>query len=177
MRYISRAIAKSGPHREPALIPSPQRGGGVVNVAKSRPPSTAPASGAENSTPNTAVNIYALPSEERTWSLIQQYFYKTGQLLPFIHEPSFCETYFQMKKEKFSKVRRTWLGLLNIVLAISASLSTKGDMPGEKRMQESDVYYQRANGLCDRDSRRNASLEMGMYRPGVNHVFRTNLNS
>lgn len=30
-----------------------------------------------------------------------------------------------MKKERFRKVRRTWLGLLNSVLAIAASLSTK----------------------------------------------------
>ncbi|BCR91336.1 putative C6 transcription factor [Aspergillus chevalieri] len=165
MRYISRAIAKASPHRDPTLNPStPQREcGRKVSVAKSRPPSRGPELGAENLIPSPAVNIYALPSEERTWSLIQQYFYKTGQLLPFIHERSFCETYFQMKRERFSKVRRTWLGLLNIVLAIAASLSTNGDMPAEKRIQESDVYYQRANGLCDRDSRRNASLEMVQY--------------
>lgn len=136
----------------------------MISVAKSRPPSRGAESGAENSIPSPAVNIYALPSEERTWNLIQQYFYKTGQLLPFIHEPSFCETYFQMKREKFSKVCRIWLGLLNIVLAIAASLLTKGEIPTEKRIQESNVYYQRANGLCDRDSRRNASLEIGMYQ-------------
>jgi hypothetical protein len=165
LRYISRAIAKTSPHREPALVPSPsQRTRGTVNGAKS--PSTGRPVSVENLNLSAAVNIYALPSEERTWSLIQQYFHKTGQLLPFIHEKSFCETYFQMKKERFRKVRRTWLGLLNIVLAIAASLSTKGDMPAEKRIQESDVYYQRANGLCDRDSKRNASLEMGECRCG-----------
>ncbi|KAJ5983385.1 hypothetical protein N7481_005484 [Penicillium waksmanii] len=147
---------------DPALVPSSsQRTCGTVNGAKS--PSTGRPVSVENINLSAAVNIYALPSEERTWSLIQQYFHKTGQLLPFIHEKSFCETYFQMKKERFRKVRRTWLGLLNIVLAIAASLSTKGDMPAEKRIQESDVYYQRANGLCDRDSKRNASLEMVQY--------------
>ncbi|CAI7674846.1 unnamed protein product [Penicillium manginii] len=155
-------FAKTSPHREPALVPSSsQRTCGTVNGAKS--PSTGRPVSVENINLSAAVNIYALPSEERTWSLIQQYFHKTGQLLPFIHEKSFCETYFQMKKERFRKVRRTWLGLLNIVLAIAASLSTKGDMPAEKRIQESDVYYQRANGLCDRDSKRNASLEMVQY--------------
>lgn len=164
LRYISRAIAKTSPHREPTLVPSPsQRICGTVNGAKS--PSTG-FPGSENLNLSAAVNIYALPSEARTWSLIQQYFHKTGQLLPFIHEQSFCETYFQMKKERSRKVRRTWLGLLNIVLAIAASLSTKGDMPAEKRIQESDLYYQRANGLCDRDSKRNVSLEMGECRRG-----------
>lgn len=162
--YISRAIAKTSPHREPALVPSPlQRTCGTVNGAQI--PSKGCSVSVENLNLSAAVNIYALPNEERTWSLVQQYFHKTGQLLPFIHEKSFCETYFQMK-EKFRKVRRTWLGLLNIVLAIAASLSTKGDMPAEKRIQESDVYYQRANGLRDRDSKRNTSLEMGECRHG-----------
>lgn len=165
LRYISRAIAKTNPQREPALVLSPSpRSGGTANGAKF--PSTGRLVSVENLNLSAAVNIYALPSEERTWSLIEQYFHKTGQLLPFIHEESFCETYFQMKKERFRKVRRTWLGLLNIVLAIAASLSTNGEMPAEKRIQESDVYYQRANGLCDRDSKRNATLEMGECRCG-----------
>lgn len=109
------------------------------------------------------INMFALPSEERTWSLIQIYFEKTGQLLPFIHEASFCETYFRMRENNFRRVRRTWLGLLNIVLAIATSLHTEGDLPAGKRIQESDIYFQRANGLCDRDSKRNASLEMGAW--------------
>lgn len=167
MRYISRAIlqAKSGDELADVLTPTDQRHSGIVNVSKSRPPSPEPTPGKTNNLMRDAgVNIYALPSEERTWSLIQQYFHKTGQLLPFIHEPSFCKTYLQMKNERFRAVRRTWLGLLNIILAIAASLSAKDDIPVDKRIQESDIYYQRANGLCDRDSKRNASLEMGMYR-------------
>lgn len=167
MRYISRAIlqAKSGNELADVLTPTDQRHRGIVNVSKSRPPSPGPTPGRTNNLMrNTGVNIYALPSEERTWSLIQQYFLKTGQLLPFIHEPSFCKTYVQMKNERFRAVRRTWLGLLNIILAIAASLSAKDDIPVDKRIQESDIYYQRANGLCDRDSKRNASLEMGMCR-------------
>lgn len=114
------------------------------------------------------VNMFALPSEERTWGLIQIYFEKTGQLLPFIHEASFCDTYIRMREDNFKKVRQTWLGLLNIVLAIATSLHTEGDMPAEKRIQESDIYFQRANGLCDRDSKRNASLEMGRWASDLN---------
>lgn len=109
------------------------------------------------------INMFSLPSAERTWSLIQTYFEKTGQLLPFIHEASFCETYFRMRENNFKQVRRTWLGLLNIVLAIATSLHTEGDQPAGRRIQESDIYFQRANGLCDRDSKRNASLEMGAW--------------
>lgn len=168
MRYISHAILQAKPRNELAdvVTPTDQRHSGIVNVSKSRPPYPGPTLGRANSLTrrNAGVDLYALPSEERTWSFIQQYFLKTGQLLPFIHEPSFCKTYLQMKNERFRAVRRTWLGLLNIILAIATSLWAKDDIPIDKRIQESDVYYQRANGSCDRDSKRNASLEMGMRR-------------
>lgn len=163
MRHISRAIARgNASNTSVAQISPPDQGvGGMVNVSRSRPASDGSEQRKRGTATTNRVNTFALPSEDRTWSLIRQYFYKTGQLLPFIHQPSFCETYFQMKADKFTKVRRTWLGLLNIVLAIATSLSTEGNMPAERRIQESDIYYQRANGLCDRDSKRNASLEMG----------------
>lgn len=137
--------------------------GGLVSVGRSRAPSLHQRVSTKDCSVRTHVNIYALPPEERTWSLIEQYFQKTGQLLPFIHETSFCETYLCMRREGFSKISRTWLGLLNIILAISTSLSTNGEISPEERIQESDIYYQRANCLCDRDSKRNASLEMGEY--------------
>ena len=109
------------------------------------------------------VNIYALPSEGRTWSLIREYFQKTGQLLPFVHEDSFCATYFEMKKSNFTMARRTWLGLLNIILAMATTLHVEASVSAEKRIEESDVYYQRANGLCDKESRRNISLELRKF--------------
>lgn len=107
------------------------------------------------------VNIYALPPEARTWQLISEYFQKTGQLLPFIHEQSFCDTYFEMKHTGFTMARRTWLGLLNIILAMACTLTVDGYATAEERIAESDVYYQRANCLCERESRRNISLELG----------------
>lgn len=111
-----------------------------------------------------SINIYALPSEPRVWTLIHKYFSKTGQLLPFIHEQSFCETYLQMKRDNFSTIRRTWLGLLNIMLAIAATLAIETDVSAQKRIEESDMYYQRAHGLCDRKTRQNISVELGMRK-------------
>lgn len=107
-----------------------------------------------------SVNMYALPSEDRTWALIREYFQKTGQLLPFIHEESFCDTYFQMKQNNFTMARRTWLGLLNIILAMATTLSVEA-YGSAKRIEESEVYYQRANALCDKEFKRNVSLELG----------------
>lgn len=166
MHYISRVVARANSQNQSTFsLPPPEpRRGGMVNVSRSQRASVGSADLNMNLPAPTRVNIYALPSAERTWSLIQQYFQKTGQLLPFIHEASFCKTYFQMKRENFKKVRRTWLGLLNIVLAITVSLSAENDIPAELRIRDSDIYYQRANGLCDRESKRNASLEMGMWK-------------
>lgn len=110
------------------------------------------------------VNMYALPPEKRTWTLIAQYFQKTGRLPPFIHEASFRETYFQMQRNKFTMARRTWLGLLNIVFAMATTLSVEGYPSAEERIKESEVYYQRANALCDKEPRRNISLELGTSR-------------
>ncbi|KAJ9377612.1 transcriptional regulator family: Fungal Specific TF [Paecilomyces variotii] len=164
MRHISRAIARGNTRNPygPALSPYDRFGGGMMSVSRAQP-TTDNLGRRRSGNAAEGVNIYALPPEARTWNLIRKYFLKTGQLLPFIHEQSFCETYFQMKRDNFTKVRRTWLGLLNIILAIATSLSTEGDLPAEKRIEESDIYYQRANGLCDRESRRNTSLEMVQY--------------
>lgn len=153
------------PDREscPVIVPPAQKRGGMVSITRS----THQVATAMASSASTRVNVYALPPDHRSWSLIGQYFQKTGQLLPFIHESSFCETYVQMRREGFTKVSRTWLGLFNIVLAISVSLSFKDDISPAERIQESDIYYQRANGLCDRDSKRSASLEMGRYGTGI----------
>lgn len=161
MRHISRAIARQSQQGNCVGSISPKSGGGMLNVSRSFP---SPEGSRHNpsATSKAEINIFALPSEQRTWHLIQIYFEKTGQLLPFIHEASFCETYFRMKEDNFKRVRRTWLGLLNIILAIATSLHTEGDLPAGQRIQESDIYFQRANGLCDRDSKRNASLEMGL---------------
>jgi hypothetical protein len=110
---------------------------------------------------DTHVDIYELPPEDQSWDLLEIYFSKTGQLLPFIHEQSFRETYLQLKIYNFDKVRRTWLGLLNVIFAIAMSLSNDSDIPAQQRIEQSDVFFQRANALCDRESRRNTSLEMG----------------
>ncbi|KAI1830848.1 transcriptional regulator family: Fungal Specific TF [Penicillium roqueforti] len=165
LQYISQAVATVNSQGRSIFATSPleQRRRGIVNVSK---PVFCPAGSTDLELTTFIpgrVDMYALPSEERTWDLIQQFFQKTGQLLPFIHESSFCETYRQMKRENSKGVRRTWLGLLNIILAISTSLSAKDNIPAEIRIQQSDIYYQRANSLCDRESRRNASLEMVQY--------------
>ncbi|CAK7216114.1 hypothetical protein SBRCBS47491_002722 [Sporothrix bragantina] len=135
-------------------------GGGSGNVCSS----SNHAHGTTTPPTMAAVNIYALPSEARTWSLIREYFQKTGRLLPYVHEATFCATYFALKSSNFTSARRTWLGLLNIILAMATTLHVDTSVSAERRIAESDVYYQRANALCDdKEARRNMSLELVQY--------------
>ncbi|KAK9319526.1 fungal-specific transcription factor domain-containing protein [Lipomyces orientalis] len=165
MRYLSRAMSKTESNDVSRVVTPPpvRKRGGMESVGQTQAPGVSQEPTAVDFIAPRHVNIYALPPEDRTRTLIEQYFEKTGQLLPFIHEISFRETYLQMRLRGFSKIRRTWLGLLNIILAISTSLSMKDGISPEERIQESDIYYQRANSLCDRESKRNASLEMVQY--------------
>lgn len=133
---------------------------GGMSVSRTHPVQDDPDLTQPNRT-HGGVNIYALPPEARIWSLIKEYFQKTGQLLPFVHEESFCAVYFELKRSNFTLARRTWLGLLNIILAMATTLYVEAPLTAEKRIEESDVYYQRANGLCDKESKRNISLELG----------------
>ena len=109
------------------------------------------------------VNIYALPLEVETLRLIKQYMSYTGLLYPYLSEETILETYDQMKRDKFTKVRRTWLGLLNMVLALSTSTSVNREITSKQRTKESDVYYQRALGLCNNQILRGTSLEIGKH--------------
>jgi hypothetical protein len=116
----------------------------------------------QNNIHRDKVNIYALPQESQTRELLNHYFSTTGLLFPYLHEQTFWETYEDMRRNEFTKVRRTWLGLLNIVLALATSTRVKCDTNAERRIQESDVYYQRALGLCEKQMLRASSLEAGM---------------
>ena len=162
VRHISLAITQRNEQRQP--VSSASNHARIVTgwMSVSRPHHVQ--QGAHDtglSATHRGINIYGLPTEVRTWSLLKEYFQKTGQLLPFVHEESFYETYFQLKRNNFTMARRTWLGLLNIIFAMAATLSVEGNMSAEERIEESDVYYQRAHGLCDKESRRNISLELG----------------
>jgi hypothetical protein len=163
LRHISLAMARMGDLSQ--SMPSPsnraQDVAGGMSVSRPHPVEDDNNAGRGGRLPGS-VNIYALPSEARTWSLIQEYFQKTGQLLPFVHEETFCATFFTMKRSNFTMARRTWLGLLNIILAMATTLHIDRTISSEKRIEESDVYYQRAIGLCDKESRRNISLELGV---------------
>ena len=134
---------------------------GVIGVSQPPSPTTRP-QGSKNNTRN-GINLYALPPEDVARELIKQYFDDTGLLFPYIHEQTFLNTYDETKKSNFTKVRRTWLGLLNIIMAFATSTRIESGHTAEKRAQVSDVYYHRAAGLCEKQIMRGTSLEVGKF--------------
>lgn len=155
LRHLSRAVVQQGYLLSPGAAE-----GGFVNA--SRPPSP------PHQSPHgqrSKVNIFALPPQSETLALIQRYFSETGLLFPYIYPPTFLETYHQMTRENFTKVRRTWLGLLNMVLAMATITAMPGGARADARISESDVFYQRGLGLCGSEILRGTTLEVGKSYP------------
>lgn len=66
-----------------------------------------------------------------------------------------------MVRENFKKVRRTWLGLLNMILAMATITRAPGNADADTRISESDVFYQRGLALCGSEILRGTTLEVG----------------
>ncbi|KAJ5811041.1 Transcription factor [Penicillium robsamsonii] len=160
LRHLSGAIV------QPGYFPSPSAAeGGFVNA--SRPSSPLRQTGQDQ---RIQVNIFALPPQANTLELIERYFSNTGLLFPYIYPPVFQDTYHQVTRENFSRVRRTWLGLLNMVLAMATITAIPGSASADARIEESDVFYQRGLGLCGSEILRGTTLEVGKW-PSTLAVF------
>jgi hypothetical protein len=167
MRHISHAMVLKG-NEEGLTSPNKSDTGGpvdngIVNVSRPPSPNVGPYSKRRN-TSHPGPTLNTLPSESVTRSLIEKYFSNTGCLFPYIHAPSFWEAYEQMKNANFMKVRRTWLGLLNMVLAMASNVNSQHivSQSAKDRIVQSDEYYQRALGLCQTQILRGSSLETGI---------------
>ncbi|GIK05786.1 hypothetical protein Aspvir_009899 [Aspergillus viridinutans] len=162
LRHLSRAVS----HRESSQnqINTPRidqiaYDGGFVSAT--RPPSPLSGFTPTAGRPGLVTNP-TLPSSEETLRLIRQYFYDTGLLFPYIHPPTFLETYDEFKNNA-KKVRRTWLGLLSIMLAMAKVTAVSGHAPAETRIKESTVYYRQALNLCRGEMPRGTTLEVVQY--------------
>ncbi|KAJ5655508.1 hypothetical protein N7507_007458 [Penicillium longicatenatum] len=128
--------------------------GGFISVSK---PSTLRQPAQEK------VNIFALPSQSETLALINLYFSETGLLYPYIFPQTFLATYHRMARENFTGVRKSWLGLLNMILAMATITAESNGASADTRIAESDVFYQRGLGLCGSELWRGTTLELVQF--------------
>lgn len=104
-----------------------------------------------------------LPSAGEMDALLNTYFNVYGSIFPFLHEPTFREVYDECKANGFVKARRVWLGLLNVIFAISTHIDQTAESSAKNRLGKSYVFFQRAVSLCSEISMRTVSLEIVQY--------------
>jgi hypothetical protein len=85
----------------------------------------------------------------------------SGLLFPYIHPPTFLKTYQHILDRNNRKMRRSWLGLLNMILAMAKITAALGNSPANVRIAEANLFYQRALGLCDSEIMRGTTIEVG----------------
>lgn len=112
-----------------------------------------------------------LPPDSEMDALVVHFFSDTGALFPFVHGPSFKETYELVKRNSFRKTRRSWLGLLNAILAMATVTSASWSVTATDRAAKAEIYYMRAKALCLDQMLHNASLETGRSTTDIYYVY------
>lgn len=162
MRHIRKVIDLNRPQtgQPSSLTPASEFSvyeGGLVSSSTTLPQTS------QDSSKTLGVNL--LPPDEVMKRLISAYFANTGLLFPFIHQQEFLDTYQRFQASGFrTDVRRTWLGLLNMILAMATCTSCWEDSGSEKHFEESDIFYRRAQELCQTQMFRGTTLEIGQCR-------------
>ena len=111
-----------------------------------------------------SLNLFDLPPADQTLRLIHGYFDNTGLLFPYIHRERFIREYKELASANFRNVRKSWLGVLNIILALSINVRYPSELSQQQRMAESKVFFLRAMALCEGQIRFPASLEIGSFK-------------
>ncbi|CAI4213867.1 unnamed protein product [Parascedosporium putredinis] len=80
-------------------------------------------------------------------------------------------TYHELSARNFKNVRRSWLGMLNMIMALSTNTRYPSDLTQQQRRTESNVFYLRATVLCEKQIKFGASLEIVQYLLLVSHYL------
>lgn len=159
LRYIARGIASKSNSSQPwsPSFPGLNQASdhGFASISRSGFPSPT------DKRETTHIDLFALPSPEDTTRLINAFFVDTATLFPYIHRESFLSAYSAVGDNNWTQVRRTWLALLNMVLALATSAVVDSRVAAPNRMAESKVFYRRAVDLCRERMMRGATLEIG----------------
>jgi hypothetical protein len=98
------------------------------------------------------------PTVDEESELIDSFFSNAGYLFPYVHERLFRRKYHLMHSGQPS---RSWLGLLNIVLAMSISTNLDRGLTAPQRRKRSEFYAEKALGFCRAQIMRGANLDIG----------------
>ena len=118
-----------------------------------------PASPPLNTTSRNKIDVCALPSEEEVLHLVDLFFSDTGMLFPYIHKDGLLQTWATAKSNSFRSIRRSWLCLLNMIMAFATCVSASHDLPVEVSAANAEVYFMRAYALAGNMAFTSGSLE------------------
>ena len=130
----------------------------------SRPPSP-PASHRDNSSlPSKpdAVDCFVLPPEATILRLVDMFFSGTGLLFPYIYKKSVLDGLIDIRMGR-NGVRRTWLCLLNIIMAFATCVTGTSEVRRENCTADTDDFLQRALQLLPNIALAPANLEACTY--------------
>lgn len=119
--------------------------------------------GALPTTPQSLSTSSQLPGANEMDTMINRYFNTMGLLFPFLHEETFRQTFRAFRSSGFNKVRKTWLGELNLIFAMASNINRKDGKTSKQCFHESLVYYRRAMSLCGASSLRSVSLDIVQF--------------
>ncbi len=162
-RHLSRALKKAGESDPNTSFINNGWTGPSFNFPEPLP-APVPERSRAKSTPPT--QPFLLPPKPQAHKLLNDYFCNSGLFLPYLHEPTLRDMYTQIKQAKPSKVRRTSLGLLNMVFALAVVTSSTPSTQ-DQRVRDSQVFYERALALCSEQMLQNPILETGKHSGGL----------
>ncbi|KAJ5389708.1 uncharacterized protein N7496_000776 [Penicillium cataractarum] len=124
-----------------------------------------------NASRRTPIDPFALPPKYTADDLLHLYFNTVNLMIPCIHEASFRQTLFRMRTEGPENIRRSWLGVLNMMFAITTNVMTPTS-PTQDRAQQSNTFYERAMELVSPGILGRPSVEMvSLLRGPINWDF------
>ena len=104
-------------------------------------------------------NSFVLPPEGRIVHLVDLFFAEFGMLFPYIYKKNILDGLVEFKTANFHRVRRSWLCLLNTIMAFATSL-TSPDPQQQSDAANADVYLHRALKSLPNTSLKPANLEI-----------------
>jgi hypothetical protein len=91
--------------------------------------------------------------------LVNQFFSGIGLLFPYIYKKAVLDGIEEMKMTHFYGVRRSWLCLLNTIMAFATCVTTTLQDRKENCTAEADFFLQRALKLLPNFALKPANLE------------------
>ena len=155
--HISNAVKDAGNHSQ---FSAPIANSTATNyISRPHSPRAVPRGKYHLITRADPVDCFALPPEAKIIHLVNQFFSGIGLLFPYIYKKAVLDGLKDMKMTHFYGVRRSWLCLLNTIMAFATCVTTTSQDRKENCAAEADFFLQRALKLLPNLALKPANLE------------------